>query len=74
MNFQDSYFLKKVKTENEEILFLNIPDFYEYTKSALKDYEEELDRNESLREIFKKRYDQIVSLDYGQMRILRSKF
>ena len=74
MNFQDSYFLKKVKTENEEILFLNIPDFYEYTKKALKDYEEELDRNESLREIFKKRYDQIVSLDYGQMRVLRSKF
>lgn len=73
MNFQDSYFLKKVKTENEEILFLNVPDFYEYTKKTIKDFEEDLDKNENLRTIFKQRYDQVVGLDYQQMRILRNK-
>ena len=73
MNFVDSYFLKKVQGQNEEILYLNVPDFYDCTKKALKDFEEELDNSESLRELFKKRYDQILSLDYEQMRVLRSK-
>ena len=73
MNFADNYFLKKVKTENEEILYLNIPDFYEYTKRAIKAFEEELDKSKNLREMFKNRYDQIVDLDYQHMRILRGK-
>lgn len=73
MNFTDKYFLKKVKTETEEILFLNIPTFYEYTKGALKDYENGLDSDENLRNLFKQRYDQIVNLDYQQMRTLRNK-
>lgn len=74
MNFEDNYFLRKVLGQSEEIIFLNVPDFYEYTKKALKDYEVELDNEEAPRELFKKRYDQIVSLDYEQMRVLRSKF
>lgn len=73
MNFADNYFLKKVRAKSEEILYLNIPDFYGYTKKAIKDFEEELDKDENLREIFKKRYDQIVDLDYQQMRVLRDK-
>lgn len=73
MNFNDSYFLKKVKTENEEILFLNVPDFYEYTKKALKDFEKDLDNDENLRNLFEQRYNQIVNLDYQQMRTLRDK-
>ena len=73
MNFADNYFLKKVKTENEEILYLNIPYFYECTKRAIKAFEEELDKSKNLREMFKNRYDQIVDLDYQHMRILRGK-
>ena len=73
MNFTDNYFLKKVKTNSEEILFLNIPIFYAYTKAALKDYEDDLNRNDNLRNLFEQRYNQIVSFDYQQMRTLREK-
>lgn len=71
MNFTDSYFLKKVKIESEEILVLNIPTFYQYTKHALKDYEEELDSDKNLRKLFETRYKRIVCFDYQQMIILR---
>lgn len=73
MNFTDNYFLKKVKTENEEILFLNIPVFYDYTKGALRDFENDLNNDDSLRNLFEQRYKQIVNLDYQQMKILRDK-
>lgn len=73
MNFTDSYFLKKIKIESEEILSLSIPTFYKYTKKALKDYEGDLDKDENLRYLFKQRYDQIVSVDYLQMKTLREK-
>lgn len=73
MNFSDNYFLRKVKADNEEILYLNIPDFYEITKMAIKDFEEDLDKVESLRDNFKKRYDLIIQLDYQQMGMLKNK-
>lgn len=73
MNFIDNYFLKKVKTESEEILFLNIPTFYGYAKGALKDYENDLNSDDKLRNLFEQRYNQIVSFDYQQMRALRGK-
>lgn len=73
MNFIETYFLKKVKTGSEDILFLNIPIFYEYTKAALKDYENELDSDGNLGNLFEQRYKQIVNFDYQQMRILREK-
>lgn len=73
MNFDNNYFLKITKPGNEEILVLNIPDFYEYTKKALEDFEEDLDNDKTLREIFEKRYNQLVSSDYQQMRLLRTK-
>lgn len=73
MNFFDNYLLKKVKANNEEILYLNIPDFYEITKKALRCFEEDLDKDERLKENFKKRYDQIIRLDYQKMKILKSK-
>lgn len=73
MNFTDNYFLKKVKTENEEVLFLNIPVFYEYTKGSLRDFESDLNNDDDLRNLFEQRYKQIVNLDYQQMRTLRDK-
>lgn len=73
MNFTNNYFLKKVKTENEEILYLNIPDFYQLTKNALQDFEKDLNSNSNLRIVFEKRYNQILNIDYKQMRTLRSK-
>lgn len=72
MNFADSYFLKKVNTGSEEILFLNIPIFYKYTKAALKDYENDLDNHKDLKDKFERRYNHIVDLDYQQMRVLRN--
>lgn len=72
MNFIDDYFLKKIKPEKEEILCLNIPVFYEYTKKALRDFEADLDNNENLKNIFGNRYDQILNLDYKQMGILKN--
>lgn len=73
MNFTDKYFLKKDRIENEEILYLNIPVFYDYTKKALSNYENDLDNDMSLRNLFEKRYKNIVDLDYQKMRILRDK-
>lgn len=73
MNFADNYFLKKVKTENEEILYLNIPNFYELTKKALRDFENGLNNDEDLRNTFENRYNQILKLDYQQMRILKGR-
>lgn len=73
MNFADNYFLKKVKTENEEIVYINVPVFYEYTRKALIDFEKDLDNDGNLRSLFNGRYNQLLNFDYKQMRIFRDK-
>jgi len=73
MNFQDYYFLKRKKVENREIVILNIPVFYKFTRNALEDFERDLDSDENLRRMFEKRYEQIRSGDDKQVELLKIK-
>ena len=71
MDFSADWFIKKVKYGSEEILMLNIPIFFKWTKLALKKFENDLDSKQVLRDSFEKRYKVIVDSDYKEMRVLR---
>lgn len=72
MDFYGNWFIDKGGEEGqEEILFLNVPVFYEITKKALRDFEKDLDDNVDMRKLFENRYKVIVDGDYREMRILR---
>jgi len=71
MNFSDNYFIKTIPNNNREIPSLNVPIFYQFTKKALKDYENDLNNNDELRKLFEKRYNEIINIDNTQMEILK---
>jgi hypothetical protein len=72
MNFSSNALLVKTTYGTEEIIILNAATFYELTRKALKDYEEDLDNGHFVDQ-FKKRHELIVKTDYDEMRLLRSK-
>lgn len=74
MDFFGNWLIEKGGDGQEEILFLNVPIFYEITKRALKDFEKDLDENPNMRKLFDDRYNVIVEGDYKEMRVLRGMF
>lgn len=73
MNFKSNDIIGKVKTNGEEIIFVNVPPFYDLTIKAYSDYKEDLDNGRYVSE-FDRRYNQIIKKDYDEMRKLRAKF
>jgi hypothetical protein len=76
MDFNANWILKIEHTspENEQIPILNIPGFYNISKRALKDYENQLNIDKKICDNFSKRYNRITSSDYQEMKILKEMF
>ena len=70
MNFNRNDFFYFIPGNRVELPCLNAPAFYELTKKALKDYEQNLDNGEYHTE-FNKRYNEVIKKDYGEMEKLR---
>jgi len=72
MDFAHDWLLEIISTNgSESIIALNVPKFYQITKSALTDYEHDLDDKADQRLNFEKRYNCIVESDYKEMRKVR---
>lgn len=73
MDFNSKAAIGIIKPDKEDLICLNVPAFFEITTKALEDYEKDLDNGLYVKE-FNKRYDETITEDYKQMRILRERF
>lgn len=74
MNSQEIFVFQIPIGWKYEIPYLVVPKFYYALKEALKDFENDLDKNEELRKRFKKRYKEIIVGDKEKMGIFKDMY